>query len=517
MTPTEALAALRLEQSIRRARVDLAVWMEIAGPTVIGDFILADWQRDAAKHLQAFSAQLVEAERAHAAGAAAVQIRAALEVMTQAGKSEAVCRFIAWHMASTGQSTALGSFADSLSVELSRKVRALLRSGIARRVWLHLQRAASASADERDTESGEVIKDTERDWSIPNIRAGRSNTRFVARGRGGTLNGRSVWLVVLDDLIKDEMDYASFAARDEAWSFIRSSAETRVATRGGGILQVGSRWGTDDTVARYKKLEALGGHPLIVWSYPLRAKADDLMGRPVGAYLLPGWGPEREAAQRATYGARLSAAILDCAPIEDAGSTFKSEFFSRTYVGNPAEVARICDWHVLALDGAETAGAGDWSVLTWVGRRAGAYLKLGQWRQQVELPELLMLVRNAIAETRPHGTLVEVKSSGKAVYQTLSREIPGLVPVQKSRSKRDCYLAASPVFEGGSWLMPAEAQPWQQGYTERMTAITGLKDGEVDDEADADVMVILWDQERQGTAEVDPGEVLRLLRGGARR
>ena len=516
MTTRDELRQLALrERLIRSARTSLVAWLKVAGPTELGDFILADWQRDAAERLQALSAELVEAEQAYASGLPAVQIRAALEVMTQAGKSELVGRFLAWHMASTGQSSAIASYSDSLSVELSRKVRALLRSGIACRVWPHLQRVADPALDELDDESGEVIKDTERDWSIPNVYPGRRNTRFVARGRRGGLNGRSVWLVVPDDLIKDESEYLSAAVRDEAWSFIRSSAETRLATRGGAILQVGSRWGTDDPIGRYKRLASTGGYALRVWSYPLRAKAGDIMGRAVSAYLLPGWSPDREASQRATYGERLARAILDCDPMEDGGGLWRPEHLSGTYqVGaGPIAVARTCSWHVLALDGAETAGGGDWSVLTWVGFRDGRYLKLGQWRQQVEFPELLALVRRVRAEVNPGGMLVEVKSSGKQVYQTLSREVAGIVPVQKSRSKRDCYLAASPTFESRSFLLPDPPPPWLSGYVERLLVVTGTKDREVDDEADADTMVILWHQERdRQTQGADPGAMLRQWR-----
>lgn len=514
-TRADLLQLAQRERLIRQARTSLVAWLEAAGPTELGDFVLADWQRDAAGRLQQVSLDLVAAELAYASGLPAVQIRAALEVMTQAGKTELVARWLAWHMASTGQSVGLGSYADSLSVEISRRVRALLRSGVARRVWPHLQRVADPALDDLDDESGEVIKDTERDWSIPNVHPGRRNTRFVARGRRGGLNGRSVWLVVGDDLLKDESDYASAAARDEAWSFIRSSAETRVATRGGAIVLVGSRWGAEDPIGRYKQLAERGGHPLRVWSYPLRARPGDLMGRAPGAYLLPGWSPEREAAQRATYGERLARAILDCDPMEDGGGLWKPEHLSATYqaAAGPAVVARSCAWTVLALDGAETAGGGDWSVLTWVGYREGRYLKLWQWRQQLEFPELLQLVRRVRAETNPGGVLVEVKSSGKQVFQTLSREVPGVVPVQKSRSKRDCYLAASPTFEARSFLLPDPPPPWLSGYVERLLVVTGLKDREVDDEADADTMVILWHQEREATTQgADPGAMLRQWR-----
>jgi phage terminase large subunit-like protein len=514
-TPAELLRLAGRERRIRDASTSLVSWMEVAGPTELGDFILADWQRDAASRLEQVSRELLEAERAFAERRSAVQIRAALEVMTQAGKTELIARWLAWHMATTGQSVALGSYAGTLSAEISNRVRALLRSGVGRRVWPHLQREADPTLDDRDEESGEVIRDSAWDWSIPNVHPGRMNTRFVARGRKGGLNGRSVWLVVADDLLKDEMEYNSAAMREEAWTFLRSSAETRLATRGGAIVLVGSRWGSDDPIGRYRKQADKGGHPLRLWSYPLRARAGDIMGRALGAYLMPGWSPEREAIQRATYGERLSRAILDCDPMDDGGGLWTAQHFSGTYsaAAGPAVVARSCAWTVLALDGAETAGGGDWSVLTWVGFRDGRYVKLWQWRQQVEFPELLALVRRVRSEVNPNGVLIEVKSSGKQVYQTINRDVPGVVPVQKSRSKRDCYLAASPVFEGRSFLVPDPPPPWLSGYVERMTVVTGLKQGEVDDEADADTMVILWHQAHEAAPQgADPSAMLRQFR-----
>ena len=94
MTPDEALAALRLEQRIRRARVDLVTWMELAGPPLYA------WQRDAAAYLQSVSEQLVEAERAFLAGEPIVQVRLQIEVMTQVGKTHMVALWMACHLAS---------------------------------------------------------------------------------------------------------------------------------------------------------------------------------------------------------------------------------------------------------------------------------------------------------------------------------------------------------------------------------------------------------------------------------
>ena len=214
--------------------------------------------------------------------------------------------------------------------------------------------------------------------------------------------------------------------------------------------------------------------------------------------------------------AGASVAILDCDPEQDGGGKWTRADFSRRYPGDPWAIRATCSRTWLALDGAETAGGGDWSVIAWWGFRAGRYIKLWQWRQQVEYPELRELLRDCIVRCKPTAVYVEKKSSGKAVYQELSRSLP-IIGVDVSRSKSDRYNAASPSMQHLCDYPEADVAPWMPEYVDRMVAITGHGD-EIDDEADADTLGLLAELEGVARAAPDPRSASRALAAfGARR
>jgi predicted phage terminase large subunit-like protein len=471
-------------------------WAEIAGPTERGPFIAQVWQVDLLRRLQTVSEAV----------AAGKPVRVDVEAPTQVGKSEAVKRWLSWHLATVG-SVGFGSYELGLAEEHSTAIRAMLRSEIAQEVWPHLKRKIKREVDET---TGEPIRDSAKDWAIPSrdFRS-RRPTRFVARGRKGGLAGRYLPLVVADDLLKDESEYMSEAFRNEADRWVRSQAELRVQENNGSIVFIGSRWGNDDPQARRRSRDP----SVKVWSYPLVVRPGitppDALNREPGVYLTSQWDEEKERQARVRLTPRLARAVLDCAPEGAGGGLWKAEHFSKRYHISPESRAKQCSRTWLTLDGAETAGDGDWSVITWWGEDGGRFPKLGQWRQQVEFPELLALARDIHAKVRPHAFYVEKKSSGKQVYQTLVREIPGVVGVSPSTSKRDRWNAALPTMQT-SCEYPADA-PWMLDYVDRMTSLIGEGD-EVDDEADADTMGI--NATLGGSAKIDARKVLQAVLGG---
>ena len=509
------IAALRLEQRIRKARSCLRTWCEVMGPTELGPWRYHRWQDHAVSELQKLSDSLIAIEEAYARGECTEQIRATLETLTQVGKTEVVVRFISWHMARACQSVAVGAYSDPLAREISGKIRSILRSAIAAKVFPHLRRAKDDALDDVD-EFGQRLKDSEAEWSIPHRDPTRRNVRMFGRGRRGGLNGRMVWLVVTDDLLKGMSAYLSHAERDECDHFIRSEALPRIIERGGALLMVGSRYGDDDPQGRLVASSKRGGAPVKVLRYPLRAPEGSPDGRAPGEYITAGWTPEKEAQTRAEYGRRLARAILDCDPEQDGGGKWTRADFSRRYQGDPWAIRATCSRTWLALDGAETAGGGDWSVIAWWGFRGGRYIKLWQWRQQVEYPELRELLRDCITRCKPNATYIEKKSSGKAVYQELSRSLP-VIGVDVTRSKGDRYNAASPSMQHLCDYPEADVAPWMPEYVDRMVAVTGHGD-EVDDEADADTLGLLAELEGVARAAPDPRSASRALAAfGARR
>jgi phage terminase large subunit-like protein len=504
------LAALERDALIRLARAPevtariidgvrapgaFEAWCEVGPPADDGPYVLQPWHRWFAGELQAFSWAIVRGE----------DPREALSVPSQEGKTSLLGRWIIWHMATFDQSLGYGTYNGPRAKDFGAMVREMARSRHALAVWPHLARR-KADGDE-EVIDGKRLKDADDNFSIPTRTPGEArNPRLLCVGRGGGLSGYPMAAVVLDDVYAGPEDYRSRATRREVRNWHGGPVVDRVRKRGGGLMGVGTRYGRADHHALM--VEVSGAR---LTNLPLRARENDPAGRAPGEYISSGWTPEREAAARLEKGRELAAAALDGEPIPEGGALWKVADLSHTYQGAPEVVAKTCERTWLSVDGAETAGGGNWSVIAWWGVRGGKLLKLWQIRRQVELPELIHLTDEEIKRRRPSGTLVEAKSSGKGLYQTFSsRILPGLIPVTPDKSKAIRYRAALPWWEGGTCLLPEQQHaPWVSDYRDRMLELTGEVEGEVDDEADADTLVILHEQ--AGAVKPSSGDVLRAL------
>ena len=491
--PAEARDAMLAHAARPHRKGSLAAWCEAGPPGEHGPLRLRKWQRAYLRRLQRFSADVQ----------AATSPRLNVSVPTQEGKSELTRRWLSWHMANYGDSVGYGCYSGNLATEMSIATRELLRSPQALSAWPHL---AGEKADELDETTGQKIIDRDDDWSIPS-REGRRNPRFIAVGVGGG-SGRTLAIFAVDDAFKNETEYGSGAERAKVRQWLRSVVTARVRSRGGGVVVVGTRYGADDAHGVLAQWAATGGIPVDVFNVPLRAGENDDGGRDPGEYVSEIWTPALEAQTRLELGERMSAAMLDGRPMSDVGGSWKPAWFSHRYTGTPEENAAMADYTVLALDGAETAGGGDNSVLVWWGVFGNKARKLKQWRQQVEFPELLALARDQHEACKPNAFVIEKASSGTQVAQVLAREIPGVIPVVVSKSKRVRYNAVSPLWEAGNMEYPAKAD-WMGGYVTRMLEVTGEGD-EVDDEADADSLFAAWWQGHDG--EISVGDVLAGMR-----
>jgi predicted phage terminase large subunit-like protein len=79
--------------------------------------------------------------------------------------------------------------------------------------------------------------------------------------------------------------------------------------------------------------------------------------------------------------------------------------------------------------------------------------------------------------------LVEDKANGTAVINSLSRQVPGLIPVEPDGSKEARARAVTPFIEAGSIYLPApEVCPWVGDFIQEHS---GFPNGSHDDQVDA--------------------------------
>ena len=482
--------AAREEWRRREAgRSSLAGWCEYGPPTERGAFVARRWQRHLAARLERFADEV----------AAGRSPRLIIHAPPQSGKSEIVARrFPVWCLA-RGLSVALCSYADTLAVEHSIAARGIAQSPEAGRLWPHLTRPSEGARDAR----GRMLRDTLDDWTVP-ASGDRPPPRYLARGVGGGLSGRSVDLVVIDDPFQDAGDAASASRRAAVWSWYLSAVRARVDANGGGVIVMHTRWHVDDLAGR---LERETAEPWEVLSYPLIAGEHDATGRAPGEPL-DGWTLEAAERTRLVVGSRLYAAMYQGRPTLDEGALIRRVWLSHRYDELPEVAARRCDVTVLSLDPAATEGSGDHSVLQWWGWQGGRAYLLGQWRGQWAYPTLRQTVLDVHAKVRPSALLVEDTSSGRALADELARAVSGLVRVPAKGAKASRIAAETPAMEAGSVLLPSGG-PWVGDLVERLVVITGEGD-EVDDEADAMAMALRWHRERD-VSTFDPRAYLRAV------
>ena len=101
-----------------------------------------------------------------------------------------------------------------------------------------------------------------------------------------------------------------------------------------------------------------------------------------------------------------------------------------------------------------------------------------------------------------HAKLCEAKANGPAIMEILSKEIPGLIPIEVDGDKSARMRAVSPFVEAGNvWLPHPEEQPW---VTDFIQLICSFPRGATTDDGDA-MSQALWRLMRQskGLAEVE--------------
>ncbi|WP_019059948.1 phage terminase large subunit [Streptomyces prunicolor] len=301
-------------------------------------------------------------------------------------------------------------------------------------------------------------------WQLAGHRGG-----VICVGLKGSLTGRRVDALVIDDPFADKEQADSAYYRDRVWGWWQSVGSTRLSS-GAPVIVILTRWHEDDLAGRL--IAAEDGHRWRVINIPALADHDpekgqtDALGRSPGEWLKSARG--RTTAQweaiRITAGTRVFNALYQGRPSPDAGDVWRRQWWRRYSVPLWSQHPTVpgayrveeSDGLVMSWDMAfKDTKSSDFVVgQVWARRGANVYL-LDQIRKRLTFTETLTAFKAMVARW-PQATAkyVEDKANGTAVINTLKSKIPGIVEVTPTESKYARANAVAPLIEAGNVFLP---------------------------------------------------------------
>lgn len=183
-----------------------------------------------------------------------------------------------------------------------------------------------------------------------------------------------------------------------------------------------------------------------------------------------------------TLGSYGTAGQLQQRPSPRGGGILKEEWFK--YYEKLPEL----EFRTIHADTAQKTGEhNDYSVFQCWGRSiTGQAVLIDQIRGKWEAPELLQRARSfwlkhvGADKSTLRSMIVEDKSSGTGLIQTLRREGIPIVPIQRNKDKISRAHDSAPFIESGNVLLPIDS-PWVSDFIDEVVAFPG---GSNDDQLD---------------------------------
>lgn len=327
---------------------------------------------------------------------------------------------------------------------------------------------------------------------------------FVALGRKAGGTGRNADGIILDDVIKDEKDADSDAAREEVKSFYSSVVITRLHNDT-WIHIINTRWHMDDLSGWTLQEHAHEGWDVLSLEAICETHNpdEDPLGRQFGEVL---W-PERQSLKlllkkKGSTSARQWAALYQQRPVPSEGLTFNPAWFTKRLrdVADEGEkpIKIVQSWDIAQSE----KEVNDPSVCTtWHVYKRGVYLA-NVWRGRLIYPKLRKFVVEHAKEWSPDLILVEGKSNGAPLVDDL--QAGSNLPLKAIDPGQDKKLIraqrASSVPEGGRVAIPEEnSTPWWRDYFIEITTFPASRH---DDQVDSTTQFLNWYREFSRVADL---------------
>jgi predicted phage terminase large subunit-like protein len=326
----------------------------------------------------------------------------------------------------------------------------------------------------------------------------------VCVGIGGSLTGRPVDLLIIDDPYKDDVQADSKAWRLKVRNYWQSVALTRLAPRAPVVI-VQTRWRRDDLSgwlrAEYAdewdvlNISAQAVDPAKLPETDPEHGVPDPLGREPGEFMVSARGrTESDWVKKIReVGSRAWNAMYQGRPSPVEGGILKRTWWRR--YEEPLWVERpdgshwmlgydevLASWDMAFKD---TDGSDFVVGQVWARRGADAFL-VDQVRGRWDFVETCNQFEQ-LAARWPQAVLkiVEDKANGPAVIAALRHKIAGIVPEEPQGSKEARARAIAPLVEAGNVWVPASQVPGCAWVGDLLEECAGFPTATNDDQVDA--------------------------------
>ena len=324
------------------------------------------------------------------------------------------------------------------------------------------------------TEYGLVVRAdlaAQHEWELMRYKGG-----VYSAGIAGSLTGRPVDLMIIDDPVKDREQADSEVYRQRAWDWWTDVGSTRLAP-GAPVVLILTRWHHDDLAGRLLKAE--DGHLWRVVNIPAQADHDpskgeeDPLGRVPGEFMESARGRTEDEwrAIKVRSGPRTWGSLYQGNPSPVDGGLFPSDWERYSIplwveredgsfwvpVGGHEDTELAQSWDLTFKD---TDGTDYVVGQVWLRQGSKVYL-LDQVRARMSFLDTQQALLNLSARwPQAVAKFVEDKANGPAIINALSRTVPGIIPIEPEGSKYARASAISPFAWSRNIVLPtAELLP----------------------------------------------------------
>lgn len=375
-----------------------------------------------------------------------------VQVHPQIGKSETTIDFAAWLLGKMPNLKVIySSYSEMLGARANKRIQRFVTSEKYKGIF----NTRLPGRREEKAANSSLIEFVNNNKCLTDNRTFRNTT--VA----GAITGETLDLGIIDDAHKNHEEANSATIREKIWNWFQADFYTRFSENAGLII-IMTRWHSEDILGRF--LELPQAKRARVVSYKAIAHEDEKY-RKKGEAVFP---QQKSAAflkdRKSMMHPDIWSALYDQAPISEAGSIFRSEWWKYW------DVLPMLRYKFITADTAQKEKTrNDYSVLQcWGAGIDGNLYMLDQKRGKWTAPELERRAkafyfkhntkRKRVAEPTFRSMYIEDKSSGIGLIQHLREKKLSVTEVPRDKDKITRAYDASPYVMAGKVFLNLQVE-----------------------------------------------------------